>query len=74
MGDEHVNAPNTNVAQRGEVNEQHQNVVEPIVQRDPVALSTTHQKTPRTITQPKVMNVHNDDNHEQVQSFDEVFV
>jgi hypothetical protein len=30
MGDEHVNAPNTDVAQR-EVNEQHQNVAEPIV-------------------------------------------
>jgi hypothetical protein len=31
MGNEHVNAPNMDVAQRGEVNEQHQNVVEPIV-------------------------------------------
>jgi hypothetical protein len=28
MGDEFVNAPNTNATQRGKVNEQHQNVVE----------------------------------------------
>ncbi len=46
MGNELVNAPNTNVAQRGEVNEQHQNAAEPIVQRDLIALSTTHQETP----------------------------
>jgi len=26
MGNKHVNAPNTNVTQRGKVNEQHQNV------------------------------------------------
>jgi hypothetical protein len=38
MGDEPVNAPNTNATQKGEINE-HQNVVEPIVQRDLVALS-----------------------------------
>jgi hypothetical protein len=37
-----------------------------------VALSTTHQETPRTITQPKVVSVHNDENHELVQLFDEV--
>jgi hypothetical protein len=44
MGDEPMNAPNIDVAQRGEVNEQHQNVAEPIVQRNPVALSTIHQE------------------------------
>jgi hypothetical protein len=31
MGNKHVNVPNTNVTQRGEVNEQHQNVVKWIV-------------------------------------------
>jgi hypothetical protein len=31
MGNKHVNAPNTNVAQRGEANEQHQNVAESVV-------------------------------------------
>jgi hypothetical protein len=35
-------------------------------------LSTTHQVTPWTLTQPWAMNVHHDDNHEHVQSFDEV--
>jgi hypothetical protein len=34
MGIEHVNAPNMDVAQRGESNEQHQNVIKPIVQRN----------------------------------------
>jgi hypothetical protein len=34
--------------------------------------STTHQETPQTIAQPRVMNVYNDDNHELVQPFDEV--
>ncbi len=43
--DEPMNAPNTNVAQRGEVNEQHQNVAKLVVQRDPIALSTIHLKT-----------------------------
>jgi hypothetical protein len=33
MGDECVNAPHMDVTQKGEVNEQHQNVIEPIVQR-----------------------------------------
>jgi hypothetical protein len=72
MGDEPMNAPNTNATQRGKVNEQHQNVVELIVQRDPITLSTTHQETPRTITQPRVVNVHNDDFHEPIRLFDEV--
>jgi hypothetical protein len=31
MGYELVNAPNTDVAERGEVNEQHQNVIEPVM-------------------------------------------
>jgi hypothetical protein len=35
-------------------------------------LSTTHQQTPRIITQLKVVNVQNDDNHEHVQLFYEV--
>jgi hypothetical protein len=38
VGDEHVNATNMDVAQRGKVNEQHQNVAELVVQKDPVAL------------------------------------
>ncbi len=42
------------------------------MQRNPIVFSTTHQKTPQTITQSKVVNVHNDDNHEPIQSFDEV--
>ncbi len=50
MGDEPVNAPNMDAAQKGEVNEQHQNVVKLIMQRDSIAFSTTHQETPRTIT------------------------
>jgi len=40
------NALDTNVAQRGEINEQHQNVIEPIVQKDLIALSIIHQATP----------------------------
>jgi hypothetical protein len=40
------NALNTNVAQRGRINEQHQNVIEPIVQRDLIVFSTIHQETP----------------------------
>ncbi len=39
MGNEPMNAPNMDERQRGEVNEQHQNVVKPIVQRDPMAFS-----------------------------------
>jgi hypothetical protein len=31
MGDEPTNAPNTNATQRGEVNEQHQIVVESVM-------------------------------------------
>ncbi len=42
------------------------------MQKDLVAFSTTHQETPQTISQPRVVNVHNDDNHEHVQPFDEV--
>jgi hypothetical protein len=45
------------------------------MQRNPIALSTTHQETPQTITQLRVVSVDNDDNHEHVQLFDEfVFV
>jgi hypothetical protein len=46
MRNELVNAPNTYATQRGEVNEQHQNVVEWVVLRDLVVLSTIHQETP----------------------------
>jgi hypothetical protein len=35
-------------------------------------LSTTHQVTLWTLTQPQTMNVHHDDNHEHVQLFDEI--
>jgi len=42
------------------------------MQKDLVAFSTTHQETPQTISQPRVVNVHNDDNHEHFQPFDEV--
>jgi hypothetical protein len=31
IGDEPVNAPNMNVTQRGEINEQHQNVTKSVV-------------------------------------------
>jgi len=41
------------------------------VQRDPTVLSTTHQ-TPQISTQPRVVSVHNGDNHEPIQLFDEV--
>jgi hypothetical protein len=34
--------------------------------------STTHKETLQTITQPKVVNVHNDDKHENVQLPNEV--
>ncbi len=66
MGDEPVNAPNTNATHRGKINEQYQNVPEPIVQRILVTFSTIHQKTPQRITQLKVVSVHNDDNHEPI--------
>jgi hypothetical protein len=66
MGNEHVNAPNMDTTQRGKVTEQHQNATIPVVQRDPIALSTTHQATPHTSTHPRVVNVQYDDNHEHV--------
>jgi hypothetical protein len=47
-------------------------VAEAIVKTDPTTLSTIHQETPRTTTQPRVVNVHNGDNHEPIQPFDEV--
>jgi hypothetical protein len=64
MGDKLVNAPNMNATQRGEINEQHQNVTKLVVERDLIVFSTTHQETPRIITQPRVVSVHNDDNDE----------
>jgi hypothetical protein len=57
MGDDPMNARTMNVTQRGKVNEHHQNVAELVVQRDPIVLSTIHQETPRTITQPWGMSV-----------------
>jgi hypothetical protein len=42
------------------------------VQRDLATLSTIHQATPHTSTQPWVVNVHHDDNHELVPLFDKV--
>ncbi len=71
MGNESMNASNMDATQRGEVNEQNQNATKQVVQKDPVVLSTSHQ-TPQTSTQLKVMNVHNGDNHEPIQLFDEV--
>jgi len=50
----------------------HQNVAKLIVQKDLIVLSTTHQQTLQTITQSKVVNVLNDDNHELVQLLSEV--
>jgi hypothetical protein len=41
-----MNAPNTDAAQRGKANEQHQNVIKLVVQRNLTTLSTTHHKTP----------------------------
>jgi hypothetical protein len=66
MGNELVNAPKTDATQRGEVNEQHQNVEKSVIERNLVAFSTIHQKTSQTITQSRVVSVHNDDNHEHV--------
>jgi hypothetical protein len=42
------------------------------MKKNPTMLSTTHQKTPWTITQPRAVSVYHDDNHELVQLFDEV--
>jgi hypothetical protein len=67
-----MNAPNMAATQKGGTNEQHQNASDPIVQKNPIALSTTHQITPHTLTQPWEMNVHHDDNHEPIQPFDEI--
>jgi len=64
MGDEPVNALNMDATQREKVNKQHQNVAKPIVERDLIVLLTIHKKTPQIITQLRVENVHNDDNHE----------
>jgi len=46
MRDEPMNALNIDVAQRGEINEQHQNVAKSVVHKDPEVLSTIHKKTP----------------------------
>jgi hypothetical protein len=42
-----------------------------VVQRNPITVSTIHQVTPHTSTQPWVVSVHHDDIHEHVQPFDE---
>ncbi len=46
IGIELVDAPSMDATQRGKANEQHINEVKSIVQRDPIALSATHQITP----------------------------
>ncbi len=66
MGDEYVNALNMDVAHMGEVNEQHQHEAKLVMQKDPIAFSTTHKKTPWTITQSRGVSVYHDDNHELV--------
>jgi hypothetical protein len=71
MGNKSMNASNVDVAQRGEVNEQHQNVAKQVVKKDPVMFFTIHQ-TPQTSTQSRVVSVHNGDNHELVQLFDKI--
>ncbi len=68
-----MTAPNRIVAQRGKVNEQHQNVAKLVVQKNLAIFLATHQETPRTTTQPRVVIiVYHDDNHEPIQPFDEV--
>jgi len=66
MGDECMNVAHMNATQKGEVNEQHQNVAKPIVQRYLRAFLTIHQETSQTTTQPKVVSVYHDDNHKPV--------
>jgi hypothetical protein len=66
MGTKPMNAPNTDATQKGEANEQHQNATKPVVLKDPIVLSSTHQVTPQTSTQPWATSVHHDDNHELV--------
>ncbi len=70
-GSEPVNASNMDVAQKGEFNEQHQIATKHVVLRDPSMFCTIHQ-TPQTSTQSKVVSVHNGDNHEPIQPFDEI--
>jgi hypothetical protein len=50
MGNEPMNALNTNVAQREETNEQHKNAAKLVVQKDPTVLLTTHQIISHTST------------------------
>jgi hypothetical protein len=47
-----MNAPNIDAAHRIEANEQHQVVAEPVMQKETTSISTTHQVTPQTLTQP----------------------
>jgi hypothetical protein len=42
MGNEPMNASNTNATQKGKINEQHQNVGKSVVQKAPTTLSTIH--------------------------------
>jgi hypothetical protein len=42
MGNEPMNASNTNATQKGKINEQHQNVGKLVVQKAPTTLSTIH--------------------------------
>jgi hypothetical protein len=52
MGNKPMNALNKDATQTGKVKEQHQNVAKLVVQRNPIVLSTTHQVTSHTSTQP----------------------
>jgi hypothetical protein len=45
MGNEHVNMPNTDGTQRGEIN-RIKIVTKLVMQKDPTTLSTIHQETP----------------------------
>jgi hypothetical protein len=67
-----VNAPNMDVTQWVQTNDQHQNVTKLIMPRDPTIPLNSHQMTPQTSTQQRAMNIHNGGNNEHVQQFDEV--
>ncbi len=48
------------------------NLAKLIVQKILVMLSIIHQATPQTSTQPWVVSLYHDDNHEPIQPFDEI--
>jgi hypothetical protein len=61
MGNESL-ISNVDAAQRGKVNEQHQNETTQFVQRDLTTLFNIHQ-TPQMSTQQRVLNVQNGDDN-----------